>query len=194
MSGKERRLYLISGRRDSQRTWGDVWSYDLDARTWTPRFARTVAPGAPALNETLPQSVLAVGYDSTTKRMIVLDEVSGAGLSFARLLLLDTANETIRVLLTVPRVGAFDRFSLSPDGTGAFVLIAGTQTAWQAFRLTLTLQGKVKWTGHAHGIGRMIGPAIHVAGGLFQPVLREGEHEFLRVAPDTKHALGCKSL
>jgi hypothetical protein len=161
----EQVVYMIGGERDGQPT-GEVWRYHLDGGVWNPAFG---------INAPRPEKVLAAGYDYINQKLLVLDEVpsSGMGPRIARFLVYDTAYSTGAVLLTVPRVGFYERFALIGREDGSFLLLGTRAGKTDVFRFVLDKQ-RLQWTGYAQLSGALIDDPIYTTRGVVIPLRQAG--------------------
>jgi hypothetical protein len=73
LSATERAVYLVGGRRPDGPT-GEIWRYSLDTRAWSHMFALNPAD-APELGQVRLGDVLALAYDVSHTRLLVVDKV-----------------------------------------------------------------------------------------------------------------------
>jgi hypothetical protein len=182
-------VYLVGGTAGSGPTThptGEVWRYDLGARTWedlpiaTPRV----------------QNVLALAYDSARGQLLVLDTPKRTSWWPAplRLLLVNTHTHTSKLLGQFPRTPLFDRYSLTASGDGSYLLVASRKvgTGVLMARLAVTDDEHLHWTGLSARNGTLFDEPALTDDGVVVPLQRKGKVELFTV---TDRDLGpCKGI
>lgn len=167
-SGVEQTLYLVGGETPAGKTLTEVWRLDLQSGDWSKIFtgAKGIAFGR----------ILATTYDGQRGRLVVLDEkttaIAGVNVTTARLLTLDVSSGTGRVILEVPRTGAFSRFALGVQSDGTFALASQVtnEARWGAFLFGLRDDGGLEWKGVATGDGTIIDALVPSGAQLVLPL------------------------
>lgn len=184
-SAVENSVFLVGGQHpDAPR--GEVWRYSLTTDKWSHLFLeKQVAPAEPRVIVE-PNAILALTYDATRGKLIVIDEVETGKkfkLRFARVLVYDTRAGTARVALTLPRVGAFTRLGLAARGEGRFVLVGqlGASSLWKAFSFEVDAASVLRWTGFGAGTGRILDDPFATDSDVLMPVERSGRLVFAEV-------------
>jgi hypothetical protein len=206
LSATERSVFLLGGTRDVGPT-AEVWRYDLDTAHWQRLLYDSVFP---------PREVLAATYDSHTRTLIVLDEITEepggfsddhqfgppAGiklpkggpaltkLSVARLVAHDLSKNESTLLHSWKRVGLFDRFGLAMLDRGQFVLLSSRSKGAVTFAMRGVLSANQPITGFTVLKGRLIDRPFPTLRGVIVPVLAQGTHDLIRLESSEFHPHG----
>lgn len=189
-SGVEQAVYFVGGTdQETGAPSQSIWRYDLLSRSWTHLLGQADA---------VPSStVLGVALDHRRGRLYVLDvhdRVIGKQLRRARLLELDFAEGTGRVVLDWPYVPLADRHFIITAGNGDLLLLLGKKNVFVTYRLRLGPAGP-KWQGVHTQPGSLLGPPVMGEHEPFVAIGRNGQVEYLELRPSLyKGAAPCTSL
>lgn len=184
----ERAVFLVGGDRAGVPT-GEIWRYDLDTQRWTRQL--------PFVG-TRPARVLALTYDYHAQRLLVLDEVQVRNTSakFVRFVSYDLRSKSAHVLGAWPRLGRFEKVSLTMRDDGSFFLTGGTRgNSVHVFRGSVS-GDHVAWTGFRVLTGQLLDDPISTATGVVLPVLRKNEQRLvsLRDSDMLPNGVGCNQF
>lgn len=199
-SAREGHVYLIGGDQSDGRTLGGLWRYGLRTKKWDQIFVDRPATDAVTLTQELPAKVVATAYDAVSSRLLVVDEVGpkkGSALAWRRLLVLDVAAGTVRIIATVPRIGLFKSVHLAARQDGTFLLIGGTAGGqWTAFDFAVDVTGRLEWLGVANGKGEIVARPTNSPGGIVLGLWERGQFRTMTIPArlSTPHKIGCGGM
>lgn len=172
-SGREGMVYVAGGASTAGEQAGDVWSYHTTSRRWAPVLRKAVASlGSSSPKERPVGKVLALGYDTNSRRVVFVDEFTHGVLTWRRISVVRPGEER-RTVAVVPKVGLFSDLELGLLEDGTWALVARNSFApgsWTAFRFDVEPD---RWLGLATGKGSLDGRPFVTRRGLMLP-LRDG--------------------
>lgn len=175
LSLERRSVFMIGGLPEGSANTGEVWRYDLDARTWHEEI----------FDFPNVEHVLAAAYDTSRDGILVLDEADPLGAPFhkleARLIWLDLRSHRATLLGSWPRAQAFSTFTLVARHDGSFVLAAAQANGHQvkAYRFAVTADTHMVWEGHATFAGTLADDAALSDAGVVIPTIVAGKQRML---------------
>ena len=180
----ENAVYLIGGSLgEPDEPLGEVWRLDLDSQLWTHVFMPIDTPQVAVAN------VAAAGYDSSARKLVVIDGFPTPGLTSSRLVVFDTAKERSSIAARL-ELGQFSKLTLAATGdSGRFILVgtrvAGDTETFTAYQFRVGADDTITWEGSTSGNGIPLAEPIATAGGVELIVNRGTEIDSLTLTPSS---------
>lgn len=177
LSATQRALFLVGGQDSSGKPTREVWQFRPDTGAWRLAFEAGPKPFSGEGQDTRPQhaapyTVLAATYDDTTGTLYVLDEVA-AKFKVARLLAIDPASGTARIVFSVPRLHVINALGIVANDDGTLILTGqlAASSRWIAFHISPSSAGP-RWLGLDGGFGTIYDYPFRSYGRAVLPVNR----------------------
>lgn len=195
-------LFMIGGRSGAKPT-RDVWRYRLEEDAWSIAFDAGPIPFSPTGRDMRPEhaapyDVLAATYDDLRRVLYVVDEIADSPNPVRRLLAIDIAARSARIVFSLPRLGAMSGLGIVANDDGTLILTGqqGSAGRWKAFHLDPDPKG-VRWIGTTEEAGSVYDFPFRTYGRAVLPINKKGGGRALVTLDPSKFGPpsgGAKSL